>query len=187
MPEQYPYPEVGWSTGKIRKQKKSFLSGEADVGEAARNFESSPLIDSIAKQHQERMKAQGIPEQMKGVLPRSGVGAAEVRELEGLRKEKTQHLSQAEGQYDTQLSEAEETAFKAWKKKWAPNDSGADYDLRGAFRSGFKPDPDTGHWPDTYKKPNHPTFSDQSIYAKDRPDLAGRWEGDTYIPAGKEI
>lgn len=94
MPEQFPYPEVGWSTGKMRK-KKSFLSGEADVGEAARNFEASPLVDSIAKQHQERMKAQGIPEQMKAVLPRSGVGASEVRELEGLRKEKTQHLSQA--------------------------------------------------------------------------------------------
>lgn len=87
-------------------------------------------------------------------------------------------------QFDTVLSTAEEASFQKWKKKWAPNDSGADYDLRGAFKSGFKPDPQTGHWPDTYKKPNHPTFSDQSIYAKDRPDLAGRWEGETYVPPG---
>lgn len=88
-------------------------------------------------------------------------------------------------QYDTPLSPAEESAFQKWKQKWAPDDTGEDYDLRGAFKSGFKPDPKTGHWPDTYKKPNHPTFSDQSIYAKDRPDLAGRWEGETYIPAGR--
>jgi hypothetical protein len=43
-----------------------------------------------------------------------------------------------------------------------------------------------GHWPDTFKKPNHPTFSDQSIYAKQRPDLAGHWNGDNYVPAGKQ-
>jgi hypothetical protein len=87
-------------------------------------------------------------------------------------------------QYETTLSEAEETMFKKWKKKYAPNDSGADYDLRGAFKSGLKPDPETGHWPDTFKKPNHPTFSVESIYAKDRPGLAGRWEGETYIAPG---
>ncbi len=84
--------------------------------------------------------------------------------------------------FDTPLNDQEETKFQEWKQKYAPNDSGQDYDLRGAFKSGLTPDADTGHWPDTYKKPNHPTFSDQSIYAKDRPDLAGRWEGETYIP-----
>lgn len=85
--------------------------------------------------------------------------------------------------YDTALSDSEESAFQEWKKKYAPNDSGADYDLRGAFKSGLTPDAKTGHWPDTFKKPNHPTFSDQSIYAKDAPDRAGHWDGDTYVPA----
>jgi hypothetical protein len=95
MPEKFEYPTTGWSTGKMRKKGDRMREGlEGDVGDAARNFENSPLIDSIAKQHQQRMKAQGIPEQMKQYLPRSGVGAAEVRELEGIRKEKTQHLSQ---------------------------------------------------------------------------------------------
>jgi hypothetical protein len=83
--------------------------------------------------------------------------------------------------YETPLQPHEEAQFQQWKKKYAPNDSGADYDLRGAFKAGLTPDPKTGHWPDTYKKPNHPTFSNESIYAKDRPDLAGHWEGNTYV------
>lgn len=86
--------------------------------------------------------------------------------------------------YDTQLSPAEEQSFQQWKRQYAPNDSGADYDLRGAYRSGLKPDPKTGHWPDTYKKPNHPTFSNQSQYATGaNAAKAGRWEGDKFIPA----
>jgi hypothetical protein len=84
--------------------------------------------------------------------------------------------------YETKLSPADEKKFQAWKAQYAPNDSGQDYDLRGAFKAGAKPDPDTGHMPDTWKKPNHPTFSDQSQYAKDRPDLAGHWDGETYVP-----
>lgn len=38
-----------------------------------------------------------------------------------------------------------------------------DYDMQGAWKSGVATS-DNGHFPDTYKKPNHPTFSDQSIY-----------------------
>lgn len=89
------------------------------------------------------------------------------------------------GQFDTKLTPQEETKFQDWKAKYAPKDSGADYDLRGAFKAGLTPDPTTGHWPDTFKKPNHPTFSDQSQYAPYAPDKAGRWEGDTYIPPGE--
>lgn len=86
--------------------------------------------------------------------------------------------------FDTALAPPEEQKFQAWKAKNAPNDSGADYDLRGAFKAGLTPGAD-GHWPDTFKKPNHPTFSDQSIYAKDAPDKAGSWQGDTFVsPAG---
>jgi len=82
--------------------------------------------------------------------------------------------------FDTILSPKNEIAFQAWKKKYAPNDSGADYDLRGAFKAGLKPDAKTGHWLDTFKKPNHETFSDQSRYAKH--GKPGRWDGDKFIP-----
>jgi hypothetical protein len=84
--------------------------------------------------------------------------------------------------YNTILSPEEEQQFKVWKQQYAPNDSGYDYDLRGAFKSGFKPDPTTGHWDDTFKKPNHPTFSTFSKYAKYAPNLAGSWNGENYIP-----
>lgn len=88
----------------------------------------------------------------------------------------------ASASYDTPLNSKQEGEFAEWKKTYAPKDSGDDYDLRGAFKAGLKPDPETGHWPDNYKKPNHPTFSDQSIYAKDAPDKAGHWDGDRFVP-----
>ena len=89
--------------------------------------------------------------------------------------------------YDTKLDPDEEAAFQQWKAQVAPNDSGEDYDLRGAFKSGFTPDPETGHFPDQYKKPNHPTFSDQSQYAIGNDAAkAGHWAEDnaTFIPPG---
>jgi hypothetical protein len=101
------------------------------------------------------------------------------------------HLSQSFGEggavgddYNTELSPEDETDFQTWKGKNAPRDSGADYDLRGAYKDKLQP-AENGHWPDTYKKPNHPTFSNQSKYAPAAPDKAGSWDGDTYIPPGK--
>lgn len=84
--------------------------------------------------------------------------------------------------FDTPLPPDQETAFQAWKAQNAPNDSGQDYDLRGAFKAGVGPDLTTGHWPDTFKKPNHPTFSVESQYASAAPEKAGHWEGDKFIP-----
>lgn len=86
---------------------------------------------------------------------------------------------------DTSLTPDEEKAFAAWKQQYAPKDSGGDYDLRGAFKAGIKPDPQSGHWPDTYKKPNHPTFSDESQYAKQ--GAPGHWEGETFTPAPQSM
>ena len=63
--------------------------------------------------------------------------------------------------YETTIPVDQEPAFQTWKALNAKDDSGADYDLHGAFKAGVKPDPETGHWPDTFKKPNHPTFSNQ--------------------------
>ena len=88
--------------------------------------------------------------------------------------------------FDTSLSPGEEDEFQSWKATNAPNDSGEDYDFRGAFKAGLKPGPD-GHWNDTYKKPNHPTFSDESIYSSLTGTKPGSWKGDTYIPFGGKM
>lgn len=90
----------------------------------------------------------------------------------------------ATGAWDTALSPDEEPRYQKWKERYAPDDSGADYDLRGAFKANVTPDPASGHWPDTYKKPNHPTFSDESVYAKQ--GNPGKWESGKYVP-GKNI
>lgn len=84
--------------------------------------------------------------------------------------------------FETKLNPDEEEQFSAWKQQYAPKDSGVDYDLRGAFKAGLKPG-ENGHWPDTFKKPNHPTFSNESIYAKEVPEKAGHWFGDAFTPA----
>ena len=84
--------------------------------------------------------------------------------------------------FETVLPADREAAFQEWKARNAPDDSGYDYDLRGAFAAGAEP-AENGHWPDTFKKPWHPTFSDESQYAEDMPDLAGHWDGETFIPA----
>ncbi len=84
--------------------------------------------------------------------------------------------------FDTVLTAEEESRFQEWKSKNAPNDSGIDYDLRGAFKAGVKKDA-TGHWPDTWKKPNHPTFSNESLYYQYAPEKAGRWENNQFVPS----
>jgi hypothetical protein len=85
--------------------------------------------------------------------------------------------------FDTLLSDDEEKEFQKWKAHNAPNDSGYDYDLRGAYKNGSTKD-SMGHWEDTYKKPNHPTFSTESKYAVgDQRKHAGHWEGNKFVPA----
>ncbi len=77
----------------------------------------------------------------------------------------------------------ERGGFQEWKKKNAPNDSGEDYDLKGAYAAGESPGPN-GHWSDEFKKPNHETFSNESKYADFEPGKAGSWDGDNYRKPG---
>lgn len=88
--------------------------------------------------------------------------------------------------YDTKLTPDQEKGFQAWKAKVAPHDSGVDFDWRGAYLADLKPD-SRGHYFDTYKKPNHPTFSTGSIYSTPEhpggvwaPDASGKM---TYTPS----
>lgn len=72
--------------------------------------------------------------------------------------------------FDTPLSAKDEARFRASYPD--PHDT-EDYDMRGAFKAGVTA-AGNGHYPDTYKKPNHPTFSSESQYST--PEHAGgRW------------
>lgn len=91
--------------------------------------------------------------------------------------------------YNTELSPEQETAFQGWlarqsgalKRNLAADL--ADYDLRGFYLNSPNLALTSGHLPDTYKKPNHPTFSEESIYNGTIDPYggkfaAGRWIGD---------
>lgn len=85
--------------------------------------------------------------------------------------------------YNTKLDEGEEDKFQDWKKENAPDDSGVDYDLRGAYKADMQKDPESGHMGDRFKKPNHPTFSDESQYATgENRGRAGHWVGNEFVP-----
>jgi len=86
--------------------------------------------------------------------------------------------------YNTGLTQDELNEFWKWandRYKGQDNvlyEMGA-YDIQGAWKDikagKIQFDPVNGHLPDTYKKPNHPTFSNESRYhSKETP--GGKWE-----------
>ena len=91
-------------------------------------------------------------------------------------------------QYNTQLTPEEEREFQAWAKAEGRERDVFNYDLRGAWKelkSGTMSEDARGHLGDKYKKPNHPTFSDQSIYSTEE-NRGGHWSvengQDVFVP-----
>lgn len=96
--------------------------------------------------------------------------------------------------YNTKLSAKEEAQFQQWANKEGKSGDVYDYDLRGAWKelnSGSMKADDRGHLGDKYKKPNHPTFSDQSVYNGKDGFVGGKWgkEGnaDTFTPSKTNV
>ena len=85
--------------------------------------------------------------------------------------------------FNTPLTAKEKKEFKAWAAKQSKElgrdvlKDTYDYDLQGAWKDGFARS-ENGHLPDTYKKPNHPTFSDQSKYNGADGIKGGTWGTD---------
>jgi hypothetical protein len=84
--------------------------------------------------------------------------------------------------YNTQLSPEEYDKFSFWLNTFLGKNQGNtyDYDMQGAWKNGFRPDENL-HFPDKYKKPNHPSFSNESIYSNPNFE-GGKWS----YPNGKE-
>lgn len=96
------------------------------------------------------------------------------------------------GQYNTQLTPDEESAYQAWAKGQGREKDVFNYDLRGAWKelqSGTMSEDERGHLGDKYKKPNHPTFSTESIYNGKDGYQGGVWSRngnvDVYTPQHK--
>jgi hypothetical protein len=103
------------------------------------------------------------------------------------------------GRYNTQLSPADETKFQAWgaantKDGRNPANDTFDYDMRGFWKAseGNPTFADNGHAGDAFKKPNHPSFSDQSQYSGQDGYKGGHWNdvGDgkyTFDPSSTNV
>ncbi len=84
--------------------------------------------------------------------------------------------------YNTQLTPEQEQQYQKWVQTLPINlRSDYDYDLRGAWLNGDLPDQNY-HMPDTWKKPWHPTFSNESIYSTPGAE-GGRWDGEEFHPS----
>ena len=90
--------------------------------------------------------------------------------------------------YNTELDPKMEAQFQQWLKTLSPKkQSMRDYDLRGLFKAGMTGDYDENnpiqlfgvgddiHFTDRFKKPNHPTFSTESIYNHRDGFVGGEW------------
>lgn len=95
--------------------------------------------------------------------------------------------------YITKLGKNDERKFQRWYSTVAeqlgldPNPDGKlqAYDYRGYWKEHKRDNMNiySGdfHFTDKYKQPHHPTFSDESKYAKNIKGV-GHWEGETFIP-----
>jgi hypothetical protein len=115
--------------------------------------------------------------------------------------------------YNTQLDPAQEFAYQQWLQQQSAmrnrdmSQDSYDYDMRGAYQQQSQAPqypstftmPETGdaappnpeaHFTDRFKKPNHPTFSDQSQYQGADGQTGGIWAsaggqgGQTYFQPG---
>lgn len=83
--------------------------------------------------------------------------------------------------YNTELSEKQEARFLAWAQEESERQGRDvlkdlyDYDLRGLWleSGGFSAN---GHASDKFKKPNHMTFSKESIYSGRDGYTGGQWK-----------
>lgn len=98
--------------------------------------------------------------------------------------------------YETKLSDKEEEKFQKWIEGRTNAAGGQlvddlpDYDVRGWWKSGAAT-AENGHGSDKWKKPSHPTFSDESIYHGVGGHEGGSWKKDdgkwTFTPGKTNI
>ncbi len=93
--------------------------------------------------------------------------------------------------YNTSLTKSEQKVFDKWAQEESKRrgreilmDMGA-YDVQGFWKSGdYKNIDKDGHGTDKWKKPNHPTFSNESIYHDVDGYVGGTWgEDGSYMPS----
>lgn len=93
--------------------------------------------------------------------------------------------------FNTELTPEETFKYHDWldqESKKAGRDKSndvIDYDMQGFFKDGQAFSDENGHGSDLYKKPNHPSFSNESKYHGTE-DQNGKWEGGQWSKEGEE-
>lgn len=80
--------------------------------------------------------------------------------------------------YNTALNVDETQKFTDWSSQQNRdvNNDKFDYDIQGWWQKNQDQSLDGGHLTDQWKKPNHPTFSDQSQYNGVDGQYGGTWQ-----------
>lgn len=94
-------------------------------------------------------------------------------------------------QFNTPLSPADKVAYQAWlvsesaRRRRDVTKDPQDYDLQGYWKDIGRADTTgQGHMTDTFKKPNHPTFSDESKYSGTLAPWGGSFQGGKWDDTG---
>jgi hypothetical protein len=135
-----------------------------------------------------------------GLHGRSDVRAKVYKKYPSLRKKKKMQYGGVVGdpemifkdRYNTPLTAAERKEYDKWVKEESARqgrditwDKGT-YDMQGFWKYDQSTDKD-GHGHDKWKKPNHPKFSNESIYHGKDGFYGGAWEGHAFQPSKQTV
>jgi hypothetical protein len=152
------------AVAKAQRQRGASTAATGGVTSQAIAAPTQALTPASAAQTPESTVAAAIPEAMYDDSEQSAYA-------EGGRVTR-----RTDAAHNTELSAQEQKAYDEWLRKQGRRADleEQDYDMRGAYASGAAGD-GRGHFPDTYKKPNHPTFSTQSQYHGQDGNAGGVW------------
>ena len=212
-----PHPfEPRWSSFESRASEPVYMNSPSGTGHF---LYGSDLQAAAERMHPElRGPMATIPSANEPPTPLAvAAGAADLdRQAAAMQKHGPSQLA-ADLPNNTPLNPAEMDAYHKWARSIGKNPAQEekDYDLRGYWKDVVMGNPDLpdrlrpqvtqmqedyrsapgkGHFPDMYKKPNHPTFSDESIYhgpalSGIQENIGGHWDEEkhTFTPGASNL
>jgi len=150
------------------------LAGYAKFGKTIAR-EAAPVVDQGVK---------GVRRQLAAMAASGAYNDSQAEQLPNTKPARTR--PDFTNRYNTQLNPQQEKEYQAWAAANKRTGDVFDYDLRGFWKDG-RTFAANGHGTDRYKKPNHTTFSDESMYHGVDGNMGGQWQrsqkGVRYLPS----
>jgi len=162
-----------------------------DVQALHRSLEETTARQILARALNERADVQGGYEPGYGQAVREAIPTTPVplrADISKLGDKPSTHIELRGGPYDTTLKGDKIQGYRDWANASGKNPEleEKDYDLRGFYLEHPEPMKPGEHGIDKFKKPSHPTFSDESKYSGTGSARGGRWitkrDGTHFIP-----